>query len=587
MKRMLLLACLAGTVGLLAKELTPAGNPGLPWPATDNLGRPVPMAQEVGPPRTNRFVGMFYFLWQSTEVRQGSPDGEPYNVTKILAADPGALAKPGSPLWGPIGVYHYWAEPLLGYYANDDPWILRRHAQWLADAGVDTLIFDATNAQTYPGIYGALCETFRQVRRDGGRSPQIAFMVHTEAGRTADQLFRELYQPGRFRELWFHWQGRPLLLCDPAQASPAVRDFFTLRGAHWPFTLTNTPYAWHWEATFPQPYGYTDNPGQPEQVNVSVAQNLRQKDGKVTNMSDGNARGRSFHEGREDDSPGAVDRGLNFQEQWGRVFELDPPFAMVTGWNEWIAGRWGQPGGPIVFVDQYNHEFSRDIEPRRGGHGDNYYLQLIANIRRYKGAPSLPVPSGPKTIRLRGSFDQWRDVEPVFTDVMGDTAPRGHAGVLKLHFSNTTGRNDIVACQVARDRRSIYFHAHTQAPLTVPSDPNWMWLFIDADCDRATGWEGYDFMVNRTGATGDELWLERNTGGWNWRRLTRVKFRTEGADLHLAIPRSALGFTGRDAQVAFDFKWLDNAQSPGDLLDSYVNGDAAPDGRFNFRYAAE
>ena len=124
---------------------------------------------------------------------------------------------------------------------------------------------------------------------------------------------------------------------------PELRAFFTLRRAHWPFKLVNTPYAWHWEATYPQPYGYTDDPQQPEQVNVSVAQNLRQPDGKVTNMSSGDARGRSFHDGRMDSAPGAVNHGYNFQEQWNRAFELKPPFVMVTGWNEWIAGRWGSP----------------------------------------------------------------------------------------------------------------------------------------------------------------------------------------------------------------------------------------------------
>lgn len=580
-----LLSVLAGR-SLLGGE--PAGaNPGTPWPATDALGRPVPTAVEVGPPKPGRFVGIFYFTWQSTEIRQGRPDGRPFNVAEIFAQEPDALRKPASPLWGPIGVYHFWAEPLLGYYANDDPWVLRRHAQWLADAGVDALILDATNAQTYRDIYLALCATFEQVRREGGRTPQIAFMVNTAAGDTADKLFRELYAPGQHRELWFHWQGRPLLLCDPAEARPAWRDFFTLRRAHWPFTLTNTPYAWHWEATFPQPYGFTEDPAQPEQVNVSVAQNLRREDGRVTNMSDGNARGRSFHDGRQDAAPGAVNRGHNFQEQWRRVFELNPPFVLVTGWNEWIAGRWGRPGGPPVFVDQLDQEFSRDIEPMRGGHGDNYYLQLVANVRCYKGAPSLPAASAPRTIRLNGGFDQWRDVEPVFTDAAGDTAPRDHRGVLKLHYTNRTGRNDIVACQVARNRRHIFFHVQAREPLTAPTDPNWMWLLLDADQNPATGWMGYDFIVNRTPAEGGRTWLEKHAGpSWEWTRAARVEFRAEGPHLHLAIPRVALGPAGRGSAVALDFKWVDHAQRPGDPLDFYVSGDAAPEGRFNYRYRA-
>lgn len=587
MKRSILLAGLLCGHALLANEAAPAPSPGTPWPATDALGRRLPLAPEVGGPKADRFVGLFYFLWQSTEVRRGTPDGQPYDVSKILAQDPEALKKPDSPLWGPIGVYHYWAEPLVGYYANDDPWVLRRHAQWLADAGIDTLIFDATNAQTYRDTYTALCEVFEQVRRDGGRTPQIAFMVNTEAGRTADQLLRELYQPGRYRELWFRWQGKPLLLCDPAQASAAVKDFFTLRGAHWPFTLTNTPYAWHWEATFPQPYGYTDDPQRPEQVNVSVAQNLRQADGKVTNMSAGNARGRSFHNGRLDAAPGAVNWGFNFQEQWQRAFDLKPPFVMVTGWNEWIAGRWGQAGGPIVFVDQYDEEFSRDIEPMRGGHGDNYYLQLVANVRRFKGAPALPSASAPTTIDIGKKGDQWRAVEPVFTDAAGDTAPRNHRGVLSLRYADHSGRNDIVRCQVARDRRNLYFHVRTRAPLTPSADPRWMWLLIDADQNPATGWEGYDYVVNRAVEADGTAWLEQCAGGWNWRRVAKVNFRVEGADLQLAIPRRALGLKDDQTAVALDFKWADNLQRPGDILDSYVSGDVAPEGRFNYRYVGD
>ncbi|HSW47060.1 MAG TPA: hypothetical protein VLM89_15965, partial [Phycisphaerae bacterium] len=358
---------------------------GTPWPAIDALGRSLPTPAEVGQPKPDRFVGIFYFLWLNERANKSPHWDGPYDVSRILEKDPDALKKPDSPLWGPIGVSHYWSEPLYGYYLSEDPWVLRRHARLLADAGIDTLIFDTTNAITYRPVYMKLCEVFTQVRREGGRTPQIAFMVNTRAGETAQELFRDLYQPGRYRELWFHWQGKPLLICDPKEAAPELREFFTLRRAHWPFKLVNTPYAWHWESTYPQVYGYTDDPNKPEQVNVAVAQNLRVADGGVTNMSNGDARGRSFHEGKQDLSPGAVNHGYNCQEQWKRAIELDPPFVMVTGWNEWIAGRWGNPGGPIVFVDQLDQEFSRDIEPMKGGHGDNYYWQLVANVRRYKG----------------------------------------------------------------------------------------------------------------------------------------------------------------------------------------------------------
>ena len=105
------------------------------------------------------------------------------------------MSEPASPLWGKLGTAHYWGEPLYGYYRSDDPWVLRRHAALLADAGIDTLIFDTTNAVTYRTTYMKLCEVFAAVRRAGGRTPQIAFMVNSQARRTAEEIYRDLYKP--------------------------------------------------------------------------------------------------------------------------------------------------------------------------------------------------------------------------------------------------------------------------------------------------------------------------------------------------------------------------------------------------------
>ena len=554
------------------------------WPATDALGRQLPLSDEVGPPRRDHFVGIFYFLWHND--RQTKGDG-PRDISKILAEDPQALKHPDSPLWGPFGSPHYWGQPLFGYYLSTDPWVLRRHARLLADAGIDTLIFDATNAQTYPKVYTALCETFTAIRKEGGRTPQICFMVNTNAQQTAQQLYHELYRPGRYQNLWFIWQGKPLLICDPAVADQQLKSFFTLRAAHWPFTLVNTPYAWHWESAYPQVYGYTDDPNKPEQVNVAVAQNLRARDAKVTNMSAGNARGRSFHDGKEDRSPGAVNWGYNFGEQWKRALELKPPFVMVTGWNEWIAGKFGQPHKSVAFVDQFDEEFSRDIEPMKGGHGDNYYYQLVANVRRFKGAPPVPQASAMKKIDLTSSFDAWKDVQPEYTTDPGATLPRDFPGVAGLHYENHSGRNEFQVMKVARDAQNVHFYARTAKPISSPTDANWMWLLIAADQNSKTGWEGYDFILNRTMDADHTSWLEKNVGGWKWEKVAKVHYRVEGNELELSIPRSALGLSTGATALSFDFKWADNLQHPGDIMDFYSSGDVAPDGRFNYRYSAK
>ena len=578
-----------GLIWAVMPRLAGAEEPttGVPWPATDALGRKLPLAGEAPAPRHDRFVGIFYFLWHENRSPVRAGQLGPLDVSKILARDPDALKHPNSSLWGPNGLYHYWGEPLFGYYLAEDPWVIRRHAQLLAAAGVDTLIFDATNAIWYPKVTTALCETFRQVRKAGGRTPRIAYMVNTEAGRTARDLYDHFYKPGLYRELWFTWNGKPLLICDPKEADPELRGFFTLRRAHWPFTMVNTRNAWHWEATYPQPYGFTDDPGKAEQVNVSVAQNLRAVDGRVTNMSAGDARGRGFHEGRSDHSREAITSGRNFQEQWKRALDVDPPFVMVTGWNEWIAGRWKRPGDPIVFVDQFNQEFSRDTEPMKGGHGDNFYYQLVAGIRGYKGVPPLPAASSATTIDAAGGFEPWRTVAPEFHDDASDTLPRDFAGAAGLHYTNHTGRNNLVACKIARDANNVYAYARTAEPLTRPSGSSWMLLFLDVDRDPRTGWKGYDFVVNRIVDPDGTTWLERNKGGWRWEKVQRVSLRFEGRELHLTIPRRALGLSSGTNKLAIDFKWADNLQHPGDVMDFYTSGDVAPEGRFKFRYVAD
>ena len=561
--------------------------PGVSWPAVDALGRTLPTPDQAGPPRADRFVGIFYFLWLN-ERHNRSPNWEgPYDVSRVLQADPAAIHKPDSPLWGPIGTSHYWGQPLYGYYLTTDPWVLRRHANLLADAGIDTLIFDTTNAVTYPEQYLALCEVLEQIRREGGHTPQFAFMVNTKAGETARRIYKDLYQPGLHADLWFRWRGKPLLICDPEQADGELKDFFTLRRAHWPFEIVNTAHAWHWEAAYPQVYGYTDDPQRPEQVNVSVAQNLRISDGLPTNMSAGNARGRSFHGGRQDPAPDAIRHGHNFAEQWERAHQLAPPFVMVTGWNEWIAGRWGQPHGPITFVDQFTDEYSRDIEPMSGGHQDNYYWQMLAQVRRYKGVPPLPQGSAPATIGLDGDFGQWSEVGPEFTDHINETLPRDWAGAGGLHYRNDTGRNDLAACKVARDSRNVYFYVRARQGLSPHTDRHWMWLLIDADSDSSTGWQGFDFIVNRRVPSATSTWLERNGGGWSWQEAALVSYRVEGCELHIAVPRAALGLADNAERLAIQFKWADNLQTPGDVMDFYLSGDVAPEGRFMYRYSAD
>ena len=202
------------------------------WVATDGLGRVLPTAAEVGPPRVNRTVALFYFI--NHPVRTTMPG--PFDISKILAADPAALDKDTSPPWGPKIHHHWWGEPLFGYYCANDPAVLRKHAQMLGDAGVDVIVLDVSNGPTFDEVWRELFRVFAEVRAAGGHTPQIAFFCpfppHPPYGLRSGEvrhLWETLYRPGLHPELWFRWKGKPLIIAYPSYAAtaPAVDGYIT------------------------------------------------------------------------------------------------------------------------------------------------------------------------------------------------------------------------------------------------------------------------------------------------------------------------------------------------------------------------
>ncbi|MGC9467536.1 MAG: hypothetical protein ACP5HS_03005 [Anaerolineae bacterium] len=571
------------------------------WVATDALGRELPGFSVCGAPRENRFVGIFYFI-----ARGYTGPEPPRDVTKLLAENP------ERPQFWP-GFSHHWGEPEYGYYRSTDRWVIRKHAYALADAGVDTLIFDVTNDRTFPECYEAVCEVFRDVRGEGEPTPDICFLA---SERSAYELWESLYSKGRYADLWFQWKGKPLLLfgqhgevrgdMNDVIFAPHIQEFFTLRRS-WAWDSLSWygdegHHRWPWVAHYPQCIGW-DEQGVPEQVPVAIGQH------PLSGI------GRSFHNGHQpetdkfDVTPYTAD-GLHFEEQWERALEVDPEFVFITGWNEWTAGamvcddpsyealqaKWsffpgaelGRAGKPlkvgdIYFIDQYNQEFSRDAEPMRGGHTDNYYYQMIANIRRYKGVRPLPQVPGPQSIDLDGSFDQWTEVEPAYREHLYDTLHRhepgwGSAGP----YVDTTGRNEFALLKVAHDADMVTFYARTRGPISPYTDPYWMLLFVNGNQDKATGWEGYDFVVNLDVLDGSRTTVKASDGGWDWHTVGEAQYRVEGNQLMVAVPRRLLGL--EKDPMAFDFHWADNIRGSGDIADFFVGGDSAPPRRFDYRY---
>lgn len=553
------------------------------WVTTDGAGREVPGSMECGLPKADKWVGIFYWTWHV----EGA--GGPNDVTKIIAS-----ANGGEVQWPENGSPYHWGEPELGYYRMTDPFVIRKHASMLVDAGIDVILFDATNPPfTWKDQYEALCREYTVMRQEGNRTPAIGFICpFWDPITVIDRIWEDLYRPRLWEDLWFQWEGKPFLLANKAVIQDETRlSFFTFRRPMPDYWLgPDGPDQWSWLETHPQ-HVFRNSHGEAEQMSVGVAQNaLPDTPGPAPMSHKLGAMGRSWHDGAIDLSEGAVNLGLNFEEQWQRAMEVDPKFIFVTGWNEWVAGRYQEwstykhtdcyhPGG--LFVDQYTQEYSRDCEPMLGGHTDNYYYQLASWVRRFKGVRERPRKAGPSQIILDGSFDDWNEVLPEYRDAVGDIAHRDHPGYGELIYRNNTGRNDFVVSKAGYDDSNLYFYAKTQAPISPHTDPNWMLLLIDSDQDAGTGWLGYDYCLNHVVASATTT----SVGAWrdgHWSPVGEASYRVDGNQMEVSLPRDLVH--QKTHEPRFDFHWADNIQGFGDVSELGVNGDSAPNRRWNYRF---
>ncbi|MBP5271067.1 MAG: hypothetical protein ILO42_08940 [Clostridia bacterium] len=317
-------------------------------------------------------VAICYSTWFDPIIEQSG--GNPANVAEVLE---------GKRDWGGVNEFHYWSKPALGYYRSTDREVIRTHMTMLAEAGIDFIIVDNTNASVgwadrlyYDAIDGVnrvywdsmvknpgitLMETIYEMRREGLETPYVAMWCGTEKDYgTIDKIYGELYADGKYDDLWVWWDGKPLFLCTKLHGD---REDLTLR-MMWGLKSQGVS-EWSF-LNYPNKVAY-DAEGNAEQVCVCTAV-------QRTYMS--------FD---------AVGRrgGLTFYEQWQTAFAARPKVVTLTWWNEWAAQRF-IVNGESAFVDNYSPEFSRDIEPMEGGHGDLYYRWMKEYIRAYRSGEECP-----------------------------------------------------------------------------------------------------------------------------------------------------------------------------------------------------
>ena len=577
------------------------------WAASDDLNRQLPLNVDVKD--KDRKVGIFYFMWHK---------GTGELMDHSLAYATGGIEEFERVMQlGRLGFSHYWAEPYFGYYRSDDEWVIRKHIYQLANAGVDFIFFDVTNGLIYEPILEVILKVWLEVRKEGYKTPEIMFNAGDNfdlASSSFYKLWTQFFNNSEYDELWLQWQDKPLFLGPRSLVNSLpdeVREKFTFRACwantkdDW-YTSTDGKGAWAWADMYPQKPGKSLD-GDVEQMIVMC--------GFWVNGSYGTNAGRSYHNGKQ--PPNKTDRdygfslvddtsphGYAFQEQFDLAKEIDPPVVMITGWNEWWAGRWDNylPGGvnpakgqriantyivdpddPLrrnYFVDCLNGEYSRDIEPVKGLYNDNYYYQMVSNIRQYKGTRPVPCAVGQKTIDIYGCPCQWDSVGPDYLDYKGDIVKRDAVSYVgEIHYTKDSGRNDFVTMKVSSDDDFLYFYAECAGEITSPEGTNWMNLFINSDCKYDNGWYGYNYIINRY-QNGNAASIERFADGtWATEKVGDAEFSVKGKIMQIKVSKSLLNIKDE-----FHFKWADNSVNDGNIMEFIDKGDVAPNDRFNYIY---
>lgn len=612
----------------------------LSWAAYNNMARSGSADQTVIDPENypasrEKYVGAFYFIWHNMTT------AGPYDVQKYMGEgqyDYVDVPQNNDSKYGPLGSTSHWGEPYLGYYKADDSWVLRKHAQMLVDAGVDFIAFDVTNNTFYDTEIAHLCDVYLQMREEGNKTPQITFMVWhsgpngTGAGTAysgynhdwaVQHLYQTYYTQSKYSDLWFRWEGKPLMLALRNTCRQSLRDFFTFR-ACW--------YLWNQQAQTPDdvgdpwwtaggttedkwPWGvcYIDDVDNPMRAGTHNGVNEFCSVAPATHPVSNIGRSYPVNSGITYKDASTYlkqpEKGIYFHSQFNAAMELDPKIMFFTGWNEWLMGHYTDgvdalqfyymcgvhhPGH--MFVDQFNHEFSRDIEPLRGNYGDTYYYYMSDFIRQFKGSSGVPVFSRTEAITIDGNFSDWASVNSCYADDIADTKWRGYDGnsgngwwnwqkSSKSGYVNKTGRNDLRISKVATDGANLYFYISATSTLTDYAIGN-KGLNLLIKSAGSSSWEGFNYMISPNSAS--RATLSRLSGSDSLVKISidsNVSLAASGSAMEVAIPFTSIGITDPN-NFSIDFKWVDNVDltASDGIQQCMSDGDSAPNGRFRYRY---
>ena len=333
---------------------------------------------------------MFYFVWLGEHEEDGIFDVTKYNQTEngrkalwskleLVDGEYQIIQEyddNGDPIEAtPLHRFHYFSEPLYGYYCSDDPWVLARHIELLTMSGIDYISLDLTNISIYEKNVRAVLDALLKYQREGWKVPLVtSFLTGTAKQFNHPQRVLEFYNTfycdPKYDSLWLRDEstGKPVISIDRlnyyADLSPIVTANMKIRNTIWPYDKQQTAFddaSWmDWE--YPQrvyqnsdgtymsvsvtqhvagSFGMSVNPHLKDDPNIrtQAAEHYNYYDtGAATNYDSNRGRGWDY-ELNKNVKENAF-KGTNLEAQWRNAIDnengIDEVF--VTGWNEWVLG---------------------------------------------------------------------------------------------------------------------------------------------------------------------------------------------------------------------------------------------------------
>ncbi len=556
----------------------------------DEQGRSV---SAVSARREDKEVGIFYFLWL------GQHGGDQiYDNSHILAEHgPDVMFHQDVPGVSPAWLFHWWEEPLYGYYNSGDEWVIRRHMEMLTEAGIDFLCFDVTNANIYPNVAKRIMKVIEELRAEGWDAPQVTWMTHSRSIETAQKIYDTFYKEELYPSSWYCVDGKPMIIAytreadDKAEAASRgdndyapgdlpmeLEDFFYVRDPRWPWDpvkATSWPYT-EWQ--YPQPLNG-------DMVSVSVASHVAVPFSfSVSRENWPDNWGRGWNVQQKKNVEEDIMKGTFFESQWLAVRRHDPKFVMITGWNEWVAQK-NLYDGEYAFVDNFDMQYSRDIEPMKGGYEDAYFIQMMKLIRnfKYESMEGKIAASVRKTIDVAGPAAQWDDVNAVYRRVgRDDGIRRAYDAAHDVYYEQDAVQNNLTEIRVTVDAENVYFYIKAEEDIVSTGAENWMNIFIGTGSEPTMkGWESYEFVINRS-RNGNTATIERLNADFTGEALeVTATFSVQGNVMQVSVPRAALGI---ENPGDFYFKVADGVVDTDEIMDYYSTGRSMPMGRLSYLY---